>query len=240
MKSLTSFLLITLLIVTACNSKTEKPMEPESEWITLFDGESFNGWKGYKSDSIPEKWEIEDGMIIVSREGDAIDKNTGFGFSILTEETFDNFELELEYRMSPGGNSGIMYHVQEGPDFGQDYITGPEFQLLDDVDSPTESADNRMTASLYDMYAPGDNKTLNPPGEWNSVKIVVQGKDVEHWLNGEKVVEYTIDSEDFNERRANSKWAEAEVWASFDSGHISLQDHGDYVAFRNIRVKRLP
>lgn len=239
MKSLTIYTLLILLIMPACNQKSDPQTNPTSEWITLFDGESFDGWKGYNSESIPEKWEIQDGMIIVSRDGDDIDKNTGFGYSILTEKTFDDFELELEYRMSPGGNSGIMYHVQEGPDLGQDYITGPEFQLLDDADSPSESAANRMTASLYDMYAPGDNKILNPPGEWNSVKIIVQGKDVEHWLNGEKVVEYTIGSEDFNERRAESKWAEADVWAGSDSGHISLQDHGDYVAFRNIRIRRL-
>ena len=240
MRSFISCLTLTLITMTACAPSSDKNPESEaSEWINLFDGESFDGWKGYNSETIPEKWEIEEGLIIVSREGDARDKNTGFSTSIMTEEIFDNFEFELEYRMSEGGNSGIMYHVQESPDFGQDYITGPEYQLLDDVDSPSESAPHRLTAALYDMYPPNENKSLNPFGEWNTAKIVVQGKDVEHWLNGVKVLEYTIDSEDFNERRANSKWAQADSWAAYDSGHISLQDHGDKVEFKNIRIKKL-
>ena len=235
---LSTLFFVLLLLVSACSKSEPQTTEPTDGWITLFDGESFDGWKQYNADEIGPKWIIEDGLLIVSKDGDAIDKNTGFGASLITIEEFDDFEFELEYKMSPGGNSGIMFNVQEDSAFGTDFLTGPEFQLLDDVDSPSESMPNRMTASLYDMF-PASEKTLHPADEWNKVKLVIKGNDVEHWLNGEKVLEYTIASEAWNKAKAESKWRNNADWGSFDKGHISLQDHGDIVAFRNIRVRKL-
>lgn len=226
------------LCLVKCTKNDKDITTSEPEWQILFDGSGFEGWKQYGSDRIGSKWEILDSMLVVSNEADAIEKNTGFGYSLMTAEQYANFELELEYRMSPGGNSGIMFRVQEDSAYFQDYVTGPEYQLLDDKDSPTESLPNRMTAALYDMYAP-DGKLLNPAGEWNKVRIVADGNDIEHWLNGTKVLEYTIGSEEFMSRKAGSKWADTESWAAFEKGHISLQDHGDKVEFRNIRIREL-
>ncbi len=231
------FLLFIFLI--DCTSKEkETPQSLENEWISLFDGESFNGWKEYNSDTINSKWQVEDGMIVVSKEGNARDKNTGFGKSIITTQSFGNFELELEYRMSTGGNSGLMYHVIEDPKYNHDFATGPEYQILDDEFSATESLPNKMLASSYDMFAPGP-KTIYPAGEWNKIKLVYDNGRVEHWLNGEKVLEFTEGSEAWNEALSKSKWVNAPDWAKSPKGHISLQDHGDYVAFRNIRIREL-
>lgn len=234
-----SLLLLSFILITSFCSSENKSTYQTGKWITLFDGESFDGWKAYGVDTISTKWEIEDGMIIVSREGNAIDKNTGFGRSIMTVDEYDNFELELEYRMSPGGNSGLIYHVKEDSTYYMDYETGPEFQLLDDENSPSESIEKRFTASLYDMMAPNENKVLNPAGEWNSVKLIYNNGHVEHWLNGAKVLEYTEGGERWNSAFEHSKWPNFPGWAKYQTGHIALQDHGDFVAFKNIRVRKI-
>ncbi|MEQ9310307.1 MAG: DUF1080 domain-containing protein [Balneolaceae bacterium] len=232
------YFLILIFLINCAPKEKEVPDTNQSEWITLFDGETFNGWKEYNSDTINPKWEIEDGMIIVSREGNTRDKNTGFGKSIITTEQFGNFELELEYRMSTGGNSGLMYHVIENPKYNHDFETGPEYQILDDEFSASETEPNKMLASSYDMFAP-QSKTINPAGEWNKVRLIYNNGEVEHWLNGEKVLEFTEGSAAWKEAHSKSKWVDAPDWATFNSGHISLQDHGDFVAFRNIRIREL-
>lgn len=241
MKKLTTFLLVLPLLILGCNQSSKETDSTKNEWILLFDGTSFNGWKEYNSDTINPKWFIEDGAIAVSKEGNSRDKNTGFGKSIMTIEQFGNFELELEYKMSTGGNSGILYHVVEDPKYTQDYETAPEFQVLDDEFSATESLPIRMAASSYDMFTPDSAlKKLNPAGEWNSVKLIHNDGNVEHWLNGVKVLSFVVDSPEWEAAYAKSKFSkDFPDWGKADSGHISLQDHGDYVAYRNIRIRRL-
>ncbi|MBO6524598.1 MAG: DUF1080 domain-containing protein [Balneolaceae bacterium] len=233
--------LIPLIIISCSQAQKETPILTDGEWISLFDGETFDGWKEYNSDTINPKWQIEDGAIIVSKEGNTREKNTGFGKSIMTVEQFGNFELELEYKMSEGGNSGIMYHVVEDPKYGQDYETAPEYQVLDDEFSATETEPIRMAASSYDMFIPDpEKKKLNPAGEWNKVRLVYDNGRVEHWLNGLKVLEFTEGSHEWEEAYANSKFSrDFPDWGKSNTGHISLQDHGDYVAFRNIRIREL-
>ncbi len=232
------FALLPFLLISC--QKSEPETAPASEWITLFNGNTFEGWKGYNIDGIPPKWGIEDGIMYVSKEGNEPGKSTGFGRSIITTEEFENFELELEYRISPGGNSGVMYHIIESPNYDDDYDTGPEFQLIDNDYYRDRISAKQLTASNYDVLAP-DSLDLNPAGEWNQIKLIYVNGLVEHWMNGQKVLEFTEGSNEWQEAVNNSKWVNGEFpdWGTSTKGHISLQDHGDFVEFKNIRIRRL-
>ncbi len=216
-------------------------VESISDWILLFDSQThptMDAWTGFNQDAIPEKWEIIDGLLTVSKQGDAVDKNTGFGQSIVTKELFDNFELEVHYRMSPGANSGIMYHVIQTSNYKDDYETGPEYQLLDNQLATSESLPHRQVASLYDMYPPQTSPYL-PAGQWNVAGIKVLDNEVEHWLNEKLVLQYNLKSDDFLERKIESKWYDDSDWAMAGIGHISLQDHGDKVEFKRVAIRRI-
>jgi hypothetical protein len=233
-------LVITAFCITACgNSKqkeeTKTAEQSPSEWITLFNGENFDGWEMYGEEPMMEQWTIVDGAITCNPG--LGEENSGFNRSIMTTQDFDNFEFELEYKIAKGGNSGIFYHVIESPEFGQDYMTGPEFQVLDDEFSRSESEAYKMTASNYSMHAAAETKKPNPFMEWNKVKIVYNNGHVEHWLNDEKVVEFEEGNEAYLEVLAKSKWANTPSYAASQAGRFSLQNHGDEVYFRNIRVK---
>ncbi|MCK5692540.1 MAG: DUF1080 domain-containing protein, partial [Bacteroidales bacterium] len=164
------------------------------------------------------------------------------GGSLITMKTFGNFELELEWRISEGGNSGILYHVVEKPDYSHAYVTGPEFQVMDDHPGEGDQLNAKnLAGSSYDMYAAPSTKKLNPVMEWNTAKIVYMDGKVEHWLNGEKVVEFDESSEDFKERFDQSKWSTDKYpyWNTYKEGSIALQDHGAAVWYRNIRIRSL-
>ena len=234
-----SFLLLLLFsaVFIACNDNKSSENKSESEWLSLFDSQSFDGWQMYGAEPITDRWAIVDGTIICNQG--AGETNTGFRRSIMTNEKFGNFELEMEYKIAKGGNSGLMYHVVEDTAYRHDYITGPEFQILDDEFSRSESKANKMVAASYDMYVPAETKKPKPFDQWNKIRLIYNNGHVEHWLNGEKVLEFEEGSEDWIERKANSKWKNLEVWGTSKTGHISLQDHGDEIAFRNIRIKKL-
>jgi hypothetical protein len=222
-------------------TKQEVETIQQSEWISLFDGETLNGWKRYQADEIGPLWSVEDGAIKCDGQGHG-EGSPEFGGSLITLETFGNFELELEWKISEGGNSGIMYHVVEKPEYSHAYVTGPEYQVRDDGQGEVPAADqNKMAGSSYDMYAAPPTKKLNPVGEWNTAKIVYLDGKVEHWLNGEKVVEFDENSADFKEKFSNSKWSSGEYpsWNTYKEGSIALQDHGAAVWYRNIRIKKL-
>ena len=196
-------------------------------WLVLFDGTSTNAWRGFQMESLPAGWQIEDGALTrVASAGD-----------IITREEFGDFELELEWKVPPNGNSGIMYRVTEAD--SSTYRTGPEYQVLDDAGHP--DGRNRLTsaASAYGFYA-APAGIVKPAGEWNSARIVANGNRIEHWLNGVKVVEYELGSADWEAKLAASKFAEWKGYGRAPRGHIALQDHGDRVAFRNIRIRVLP
>ena len=225
----------------ATEAKSEQSAEvqkPDGEWISLFDGKTLNGWKQYGHDEITELWKAEDGMIVCYGEGHGEADGEMRG-SLITKDHFGNFELELEWKISPTGNSGILYHVVEKPEYGHAYDTGPEYQLIDDEGFPAKLKDAQKTGSAYDMYAAPADKKLNPPGEWNTSKIVYKNGHVVHWLNGEKIIEYDENSDDFKTRYENSKWVEYPGWNKYKEGAIGLQDHGSKIWFRNIRIKKL-
>lgn len=237
------FLLAIAFIISSCmadkksSESTKEDSESPSEWISLFDGETFTGWEMYGEEPFTEHWAIVDGTISCNQG--AGESNTGFNRSVMTVQDFGNFELELEYKIAKGGNSGVFYHVVEKPEWGHDYSSGPEFQILDDEFSRSESEPYKMVAASYAMYPAAATKKPNPFMQWNKIKIIYNNGHVEHWLNGEKVLEFEEGSEDWLAKKAAGKWAGADSYAASQTGRISLQNHGDEVYYRNIRIKEL-
>lgn len=210
--------------------------EKAAGWELLFDGETLNGWKRYGADSIGPLWKVKDGEILCSGEG--LGEGTeAIGGSLTTLRQFGNFELTVDWKLTPGGNSGILYHVIEKPEYSHAYETGPEFQIMDDTGWKDSLNDAQKVGSNYDMYAAPANKKINPVGEWNTARIVYNNGRVEHWLNGEKTVEFTEGDEDYQSRYKASKWTEYPGWNVSKTGSISLQDHGANVYFRNIKIR---
>lgn len=200
----------------------------QDDWITLFDGSDVSAWRGYQKPDLPAGWQVVGGELTrVDQGGD-----------IITRDTYQNFELQLEWKVMRGGNSGIFFGVKEDPSLPAAYYSGPEFQILDNA-AHRDGLDPRTSAgSNYALHAPQIDAT-KPVGEWNDVRLIVNGDHVEHWLNGIKLLEYEWGSADWKQRVAGSKFAQWPAYGQTRNGHIALQDHGDRVAFRKIRIRRL-
>ena len=214
--------------VSPAETDDEEPaMSEVMPWQTL----GADQWRRYGGEGIPEAWQIsDDGVFHFTGEGE--------GGDIITVEQYDNFELELEWKISPAGNSGIMFRVSEDHDYP--WRTGPEYQILDnDLHPDAQEGEDRHAGANYDMHPPSVN-VVSPVGEWNMTRIVVNGADVEHWLNGERIVSYELWSDDWKALIAESKWIDMPDYGMTETGHICLQDHSDPVWFRNIRIRRLP
>lgn len=225
---------LTTQLVSAQNVNTLTEEENNEGWILLFDGESTEHWRGYNMDSFPDSWVVEDGAIVF-KPG-----NYSGPQDIITKETYKDFILKLDWMIEEGGNSGIFYHVLEQPTQAI-YWSGLEMQILDNENHPDAEMGiqgNRKAGSLYDLI-PADPQNTKSHGEWNSVTIISDGAKVEHWQNGEKVLEYERWTPEWFDMLRNSKFLEHPEFGAMREGHIGLQDHGDIVKFRNLKIKPL-
>lgn len=242
MKTRLTLVALTLL-TTACRAQSQPPQPPPSStnavqntltdaeraagWRLLFDGKTTAGWRNYGKQTISDGWVVQDGALT----------RTGAGGDIITNDAFKNFELTIDWKIEPRGNSGVFYRASEEQD--EIYWNAVEMQVLDDAGHP--DATNRRTSAgaAYDLY-PSPAGHVKPAGEWNTARLVVNGNHVEHWLNGVKLLEYELGSADWNSKVAGSKFKPHPKFGKNAQGHIGLQDHGDVVAFRNIKIRVLP
>lgn len=230
---------MTCITMSSCSSHKEvapahpntlSASEQQDGWRLLFDGQTTAGWRGWRQETAPDGWRAVDGALVrVDRAGD-----------LASTETFDHFELSLEWKIAPGGNSGIFF--RSTTDHGGPYETGPEYQILDnqttkytaDASTPTNIA-----GANYGLHA-SDPAAARPAGQWNQARLIVNGDHVEHWLNGRRVVAYELNSEPWKAKVQNSKFRQWPDYGLKTGGLIVLQDHGDEVAFRNIKIRPLP
>ena len=236
-------ILMWVLVVACSNSNTpSSPATPSTEapspntltdaeraagWQLLFDGVSTTGWRGFRQPSMPAAgWLIADGALT----------HADGGGDIVTTAEFSNFELTLEWQISAGGNSGIMYRVSE--DVDATFLSGPEFQVLDNGRHPDGASALTSAGACYAIYPPTSDVT-RPVGSWNLARIVADGTHVEHWLNGVKIVDYELGSADWVARVQASMFRNVPTYGRAAGGPIALQDHGDRVAYRGIKIKRL-
>lgn len=236
-----NWVLIGLLFIGLQANAKETPRIPSDSipgrdsWETLFDGTNTDQWQSKNGGAFPEGgWVIENGTLYLAKKGAG---------DIVTRETFGNFELTLDFKLTKGANSGVKYFVGalKDTETGKTVINGPEYQIIDDYNHPAvkdHKDDIASTASCYLLYVPHHKKLL-PAGKWNHMKIIAWGTHVEHWLNGRKVLSYERGSQDFETRKAGTKFKNLEGYGTLPEGHILLTDHGDKVYFRKVKIRRL-
>jgi hypothetical protein len=205
-------------------SNTLTEAEREAGWELLFDGETLTGWRGFRREGLPNGWAVEDGTL----------SRVGPGGDIINERQFEDFELRVEWKVGPAGNSGIFYLASE--DARRIFESAPEMQVLDDAGHADGASPLTSAGSNYGLH-PAPRGVVRPAGEWNEAGVVVRDGHVEHWLNGQLIVEYELGSEDWARRVAESKFTEWPTYGQVRRGHIGLQDHGDPVWFRNIKIR---
>lgn len=243
LRSVPGLLLALALFLCAVGVSVAEPantlsaQETAQGWKLLFDGQTTTGWRGYAQTNFPAQgWVVEDGCLVNQGKGEG-HQGAGGG-DLVTTEKFDDFDLKFDWRISPGGNSGVKYFVHEGKT-GKSGV-GYEYQLLDDDKNPDARHDpNRQAGALYYLIAPNESKHLQPVGQWNQSEIIVQGNHVEHWLNGARIVQFELGSPEIKEAIAKSKFKNIRGYGEKMTTVLLLQDHGDAVSFRNLKVRRL-
>ncbi|MDT0642792.1 DUF1080 domain-containing protein [Zunongwangia sp. F363] len=215
--------------------------EKENGWKLLWDGKTTDGWRGARLDDFPENgWIIKDGVLTVLASGGA---ESAAGGDIVTEDLYGDFELKVDFKITKGANSGIKYYVDTDINKGPGSSIGLEYQILDDENHPDAKLGNhegsRTVASLYDLIKADPDKPINSVGEWNTAHIISRDNHVEHWLNGVKVLEYERGSENFRKLVSESKYDKWPNFGELKEGRILLQDHGNRVSFKNIKIKEL-
>ncbi len=232
-----SLLLSLFLLMLGCattknstNSLSKK--EAEQGWKLLFDGSTLNGWRTYQN-KLSDSWSVQNGTLYC--KGSPTNKSD-MRADMITTSQYENFELSLDWKLAPKGNSGIIYHASE--EFPAAYLSGPEYQLIDDNNFPEKLENWQKTGANYAMN-PAPTAAPNPPGQWNSTRILVNGAHVEHWLNGKKVVEYEFWTDEWKKNKMEGKWKDAPGYGMTKKGYIALQDHGSEAWFKNIKIRVL-
>ena len=213
---------------TATTADSLPPQAMTDEWRPLFDGKTTTGWREFRKPSISPGWKVIDATLVRA--------DSGAG-DIITDEQFRNFELELEWMLPKGGNSGVFYRATEAVD--TIWKAAPEMQILDDANHADGKSPLTSAGASYGLY-PAPRGVVRPADQWNTARLVVNGNHVEHWLNGTKLLEYELGSADWKDRVAKSKFNTRPLYGKAEQGHIGLQDHDNRVAFRNIRIRVLP
>jgi len=199
--------------------------------VALFDGKSLAGWRTYQHKPA-DSWFVKDGLLSNKGNKDPQTKHA----DLISEKEYSNFELSFDWKIAPQANSGVMYLVTE--EFPSAYLSGPEYQLIDDKGYPSKLEDWQKAGANYAMDVPSTDAT-KPAGEWNHSVIIVNKAHVEHWLNGKKVVSYELWTEEWQQHKKEGKWKDAKGYATAKKGHIALQDHGGEAWFKNIMIKEL-
>jgi hypothetical protein len=224
--------LVLLMVIASLAFTVSKSKSPivnkKADWISLFDGKTLKGWHGYNKTGPVKNWDIEDGALVCLGAA----KNASGG-DIVTDQKFANFELKWEWKVNKGSNSGVMYHVLEGPKWHSPYETGPEYQIIDDIGFPEHLEDWQQAGADYAMHVANNEKKLKPVGEWNTSSIVFNKGHVEHWL------EFEAWSDDWNKKRETGKWKDYPDYGKAKIGEIALQDHGDKAFYKNIMIREL-
>jgi len=243
-KTLSILFLISISIFYSCssgkvttagevpNSLTQK--EKNSGWVLLFDGQTMNGWHTYNKSDVSKNWSIEDGALVMtppSKKGDRGD--------IITNEEYENYEFSTEWKISEGGNSGIIFNVKEDPEYPNTYTTGPEMQVLDNIKAADNKKENHLAGLLYDLSGNAELSKPKPIGEWNKARIIQKNGHLTFYFNGIKTVDIQQGSTEWKNMITNSKFKDWPDFATSPKGKIAFQDHGHKVAFRNIKIRKL-
>lgn len=241
-KKTTAILAVALVCSSASVSAHNKLTDEEAAdgWELLFNGTDLTGWRDFNGDKLTQPWHVVDGCIQAKGDGSDL---SGY---IVTDKQYDNFILDWDWKLSYGGNSGMLYHVVENPYFKVPYVTGPEYQLIDNDGweknhYPTKLQEWQKLGVDYAMHLPDpDSMFVNPQGEWNNSRIVFDNGHVEHWLNGHKILEFEAWTPDWYARKNSGKWEKAPEYGLAHTGVLCLQDHGYPASFRNLKIKQLP
>lgn len=223
----------TTAVAQQANTLTAK--EKKQGWQLLFNGENTDGWHTYLQQTASPAWKVADGALEFDKDAK---KNGAPGGDLVTNGEYENYELALEWKISEGGNSGIIFGVHEDPQYKATYLTGPEMQVLDDDKHPDGKINKHNAGDLYDLKK-SVKRATKPVGEWNQARILKKDGHLTFWLNGVKTVETTMGSDEWKELVGNSKFKTWEGFGKFAKGHIALQDHGDKVWYRNIKIRTL-
>lgn len=242
MKKVFTFVAIaaSVLFAASCGQNKLTSAEKAEGWQLLFNGTDLTGWHDYNGTGLTNGWRVVDGCMQAAGDG-----SDGSGY-IVTDKKYADFELVWDWKLTHGGNSGMLYHVIEDPYFDVPYVTGPEYQLIDnegweEVNAPEKLAEGQKLGADYAMHNPDYSKMkVNPQGKWNTSKIVFDNGHVEHWINGEKFLEFDVWTDEWFELKNSGKWANAPEYGLAHEGLICLQDHGAPASFRNIKIKELP